>query len=519
MADIKEILSDMTLDEKIGQLCQYNTQEVVESTAGITGIDENLGLTKAQVDSIGSVLNFANAVEMREAQKKHLENDRNKIPMLFMMDVIHGYRTIYPVPLGLGASFDPELAYDCSRVAAKEASAGGVHVTFTPMVDYVRDARWGRVMETCGEDVLLNSRMGAAQVKAFQGDDLKNPENIATCVKHFAAYGGAEAGRDYSRVDISEQALREFYLPAYKACIDAGTTMVMPSFNTINGVPALANKFLMKKILKEEWGFSGVVISDYHAVDDFETHGYTDNRKENAKIVFENGCDIEMCSTVFFNNLKSLVLDGTFTEEDIDKAVLRVLDLKDKLGLFEDPYRGASDKIDADEFLTEENRAVVRRAAEECAVLLKNDGILPLSKDTKKIALIGPLADNKEIIGFWACMGKPEESVTVKEGIKKLLPNAEIEVAKGASYIWGENSTDGFEDAIKAATNADVVIMCVGEPQDYSGEGKSRAHLEMPGAQEKLIKKIREKLGLKFLSFLFQLIRQSFRFYYLQLLQ
>lgn len=492
MANIKEILYKMTLDEKIGQLCQYNTQVVVKSIADITGNDAKLGLSDDQINSIGSVLNFANAVEMRKAQKKHLENDRNRIPMLFMMDVIHGYRTIYPVPLGLGASFDTELVHDCSRVAAKEASAGGVHVTFTPMVDYARDARWGRVMETCSEDVLLNSRMGAAQVKAFQGDDLKNPENIATCVKHFAAYGGAEAGRDYNRVDISEQALREFYLPAYKACIDAGTTMVMPSFNTINGVPALANEFLMKRILKEEWGFEGVVISDYHAVDDFEAHCYTDDRKETAKIVFGNGCDIEMCSNVFFNHLKSLVEDGTFTEEDIDKAVLRVLELKDKLGLFEDPFRCASDKIDADEFLTEENRAVVRRAAEECAVLLKNDGILPLSKDTLKIALIGPLADNKNIIGFWACMGKPEESVTIKEGIEKLLPKAKIKVEKGASYIWGENSKEGFKAAIKAAKGADVVIMCVGEPQDYSGEGKSRAHLEMPGAQEELIKEIRK---------------------------
>ncbi len=492
MANIKEILSNMTLEEKIGQLCQYNTQLVVKSSAEITGNDVKLGLTEEEINSIGSVLNFSNALEMREAQKKHLENDRNKIPMLFMMDVIHGYRTIYPVPLGLGASFDTDLAYDCSRVAAKEASAGGVHVTFTPMVDYVRDARWGRVMETCGEDVLLNSRMGAAQVKAFQGDDLKNPENIATCVKHFAAYGGAEAGRDYNRVDIPEQALREFYLPAYKACIDAGTTMVMPSFNTLNGIPALANEFLMKKILKEEWGFEGVVISDYHAVDDFEAHGYTDDRKETAKVVFQNGCDIEMCSTVFIRNLKTLVEEGTISEEDIDKAVLRVLDLKDKLGLFEDPYRSASQKAEADEFLTEENRCVVRRAAEECAVLLKNDGILPLSKNTKKIALIGPLADNKQIIGFWACMGRPEEAVTVKEGIEKLVPKAKIKFAKGASYIWGENGKEGFKEAIKAAKGADVVIMCVGEPQDYSGEGKSRANLEMPGAQEELIKEIKK---------------------------
>ncbi len=490
MADIKKILKDMTLEEKIGQLVQYNVQLIVKSTAEITGADRDLGLTQDDIKTIGSVLNFANAKEMIAAQKKHLEQDRNKIPMLFMMDVIHGYRTIYPVPLGLGASFDTELVYDCSRVAAKEAAAAGVHVTFTPMVDYVRDARWGRVMETCGEDVLVNSRMGAAQVKAFQGDDLKNFENIATCVKHFAAYGGAEAGRDYNRVDLSEQSLREFYLPAYKACIDAGTTMVMPSFNTVNGIPALANKFLMKQVLKEEWGFEGVVISDYHAVDDFEAHGYTDNRKETAKRVFQNGCDIEMCSNLYINNLKTLAEEGEISEAEIDSAVLRVLELKERLGLFEAPYRGASEEAEQELFLSDEHRAVVRRAAEECAVLLKNDGILPLSKETKEIALIGPLADNGGIIGFWACQGRDDDTITVKKGIEKLIPNAKIKYAKGASYIWGENGTEGFCEAIEAAKSADVVIMCVGEPQDYSGEGKSRAHLEMPGAQEALIKEI-----------------------------
>ncbi|MDO4618414.1 MAG: glycoside hydrolase family 3 N-terminal domain-containing protein [Clostridia bacterium] len=490
MANIKEILSKMTLQEKIGQLAQYNTQLVVQSAAEITGADRDLGLTPDEINSIGSVLNFTGAKEMIEAQKVHLENDPNKIPMLFMMDVIHGYRTIYPVPLGLGASFDENLVYDCSRVAAKEAAASGVHVTFTPMVDYVRDARWGRVMETCGEDVLVNSRMGAAQVKAFQGDDLKDFENLATCVKHFAAYGGAEAGRDYNRVDIPEQSLREFYLPAYKACIDAGTTMVMPSFNTLNGIPALANEFLMKQILKDEWGFDGVVISDYHAVDDFDAHGYTDNRKETAKVVFKNGCDIEMCSNLFVRHLKTLVEEGEVSVEEIDAAVLRVLDLKNKLGLFENPYRGASEEKEQEVFLTDEHRAVVRRAAEDSAVLLKNDGILPISKNTKKIALIGPLADNGGIIGFWACMGRDDESVTVRKGIENLVPNAEIKYAKGASYIWGENSEEGFQEAIEIAKDADVVIMAVGEPQDYSGEGKSRAHLEMPGAQEALIKEI-----------------------------
>lgn len=490
MADVKKILSKMTVDEKIGQLVQVNANLYIDTDANITGEKTALGLNDDNLQSMGHILNFASPVEMRKIQKKHLEEDRNKIPMLFMMDVIHGFRTIYPVPLALGCSFNPGMVAECSRMAVREAVAGGVQVTFTPMVDYVRDARWGRVMESCGEDAYLNGVMGATQVKAFQGDDLKNENNIAACVKHFAAYGGAEAGRDYNTVELSEHTLREHYLPAYKACIDAGVEMLMPSFNTLNGVPATANKWLMKDILKNEWNFDGIVISDYGAVKEFIDHGIADNEKECAKRAFENGCDIEMCSSTYFHHLKELIEKNVFSEEQLDKAVLKILDLKNRLGMFENPYRGASETEESDKWLTKENRDIVRRMAEESAVLLKNDGILPFSKNTKKIALIGPFADNNKIIGFWSCNGKNEDSVTVKEGITKLLPNADVICVKGCGDEWDDTDKSGFGDAVKAAQNADAVVLCLGEPQDYSGEGNSRVDISIHKIQLELAKEI-----------------------------
>jgi len=490
MADIKKILSEMTLDEKIGHLMQLNGIQILESEAEITGPDMKIETKDDYTKVLGSVLNFANASEAKMLQEAHLEGDPHKIPMLLMMDVIHGYRTIYPVPLGLGASFDPDLVYECTRVASKEASAAGVHVTFTPMVDYVRDARWGRVMESCGEEPLLNGIMGAVQVKAFHGDGIDKPGNLATCVKHFAAYGGAEAGRDYAQVELSEHTLREFYLPAYKACIDAGVDMLMPSFNSLNGVPSTANSWLMKKILKDEWKFEGVVISDYSAIEELIKHGVAADYKEAAKLAFENGCDIEMCSTAYYQHLKELILEGVFTEEQLDEAVLRILDLKNKMGLFEDPHHGASTEAENEAMLLPESRETVRKAAEQCAVLLKNEGILPLSDKTKKIAVIGPLADNHEILGFWSCHGVDDESVTVKEGIERLLPDAEIVAYEGCSYLHGTTDRSGFSEAVRAAGNADAVILCLGEPQYYSGESNCRTDITLPGVQLELAKEV-----------------------------
>lgn len=490
MTDIKKILSEMTLDEKVGHLMQLNGIQILASEAAITGPDMKMETKDDYTKVLGSVLNFANADEARKLQDAHLEGDPHKIPMLLMMDVIHGYRTIYPIPLALGSSFDPQLVYDCTRVASKEASAAGIHVTFTPMVDYVRDARWGRVMESCGEEPLLNGIMGATQVKAFHGDGINKPGNIATCVKHYAAYGAAEAGRDYCQVELSEHTLREFYLPAYKDCIDAGVDMLMPSFNSVNGVPSTANEWLMQKILKDEWKFEGIVISDYSAVKELVDHGVAADMKEAAKLAFENGCDIEMCSTAYYQHLKELINEGVFTEAQLDEAVLKILKLKNELGLFEDPYHGASIEAEKEACADPAHRETVRKAAEQCAVLLKNDGILPLSEDLKKIAVIGPLADNHGILGFWSCHGVDAESVTVKQGIENLLPDAEIIYAEGCSNLHGTTDKSGFEAAIKAAKAADAVVLCIGEPQDYSGESNCRADIGLTGVQLELAEEV-----------------------------
>lgn len=484
--NIKKLISQMTLEEKVGQLIQLNANYFAESAAEVTGPLAELGIDERFIPFLGSTLNFKTADEMIKIQSKHMETDRNKIPLLFMMDVIHGFRTNYPIPLGMGASFDPELVKECSEMAAREASAGGVQVTFTPMVDYVRDARWGRVMETCGEDPYLNSVMGAAQVEAFQGEDLSDYDHLAACVKHFAAYGGAEAGRDYNTVEISERLLRECYLPAYKACIDAGVKMLMPSFNSLGGVPSVANEWLMKKVLKEEWGFDGIVISDYKAIAELETHGITNDVKQAARMAFECGCDIEMMSASYYKYLVELVKEGIIAESAIDAAVERILNLKKDLGLFENPYRGASPEKEKAVALTPAHRALARRAAEDCAVLLKNDGTLPFAMSTKKIALIGPFASSREIKGSWACHGSEEECISIEAGVRALLPDAEIIVAEGCFAKYDERSTFGFDAAIEAAKNADAVLLCLGEPQCYSGEGNSRVDICLPGVQNEL---------------------------------
>ena len=490
MADIQKLLSQMTLEEKIGQLVQYNANVFMDTSAGITGPMQQFGLTEEDLGRLGSVLNFASAEEMKQMQQIHLTGDRHKIPMLFMMDVIHGYRTIFPIPLGLGCSFDPALAEACSRMAAKEAAASGVQVTFTPMVDYCREPRWGRVMETCGEDPLLAGDLGAAQVRGFQGDDLSQPDSLAACVKHFAGYGGVEAGRDYNLVERSERELREFFLPAYKSCIDAGVAMLMPSFNSLNGIPSVANPWLMKKILKDEWNFRGVVISDYNALGELLVHGIAADEKQAARLAFQNGCDIEMCSSSYLHHLKELVEEGVFSEAQIDEAVTRVLELKDRLGLFRDPWHGADQEKAEALYLCPAHRKIAREAAEQSAVLLKNNGLLPLSEKLSRVAVIGPFADEHGINGFWSCCGRDEDTVTVAQGIRKLLPQAEVTVVPGCGCQWDDRDTSGFPAAMEAAKNAQAVILCLGEPQTYSGEGNCRADIRLPGMQMELARAV-----------------------------
>ncbi len=474
----------MTFEEKVGQLMQFNGGMFMQSKAEVTGPLTNMGLPENTLDYVGSVLNFDGAGMMTEIQKRHLASDRLKIPMLFMMDVIHGYKTIFPIPLSFAASFDPEMVAKCMRMMAKEAAAGGVHATFSPMADLVRDNRWGRVMESCGEDPHLNSVMCEAQVKAIQGDDLKAHNNIAACVKHIAAYGGAESGKDYNQVEISERLLREYYFPAYKACVDAGVRMLMPSFNNLNGVPSTANSWLMKDIVRGEWEFDGVVITDYQAISELVTHGIAEDQKDATEIGFNNFNDIEMVSTCYFKHLRALAEEGKIKEEDIDRAVERVLQLKADLGLFDDPFRGTTDENERATCLTAEHREIARSCAEQSAILLKNDGVLPFSENVKRVAVIGPYANDGQIIGGWSCAGSPSDAVTAENGVKALLGNAEVISLHGCDFDSEDRS--GFAEAIAAAKQADAVILCLGEPRDYSAEAESRASTDLPGVQNEL---------------------------------
>ena len=438
----------------------------------------------------GSVLTFENASQARALQEKHLAADPHRIPLLLMMDVIHGLRTIYPIPLAIGCSFDDALMEACARVAVREASACGVHVTFNPMVDTARDPRWGRIMETCSEEPLINCRMGAAFVRTAQGDDLSRPENIACCVKHYAAYGAAEAGRDYNTVELSERILRESYLPAYKACLDAGARLIMPSFNSLNGIPSVANKWLMNRILREEWGFDGVVVSDYCATAELVAHGVAETLKDAVQLSMEAGCDVDMVDCAYYSHLADLVREGRVPERLVDEAVLRVLRLKNELGLFENPFHGADEEKEKAVCLCPEHRAVARTAAEESAVLLKNEGILPLPPQAGKVALLGPFADEKHLTGFWSGFNSWKDVVTLPEGLLALKPDLDLRIEKGCSAEIGDSGAGGIEAAVQAAREADYVILTLGEPEHDSGEGRSRADLGLPGMQMELARRV-----------------------------
>lgn len=484
--DVKKLLTKMTLNQKLAQLSQYNAVCLhIGSSGEVTGPAQELKLSKEQVATVGSVLNFVGANEMIDIQKEHLENDPNKIPMLFMQDVVHGYKTIYPIPLALGASFDTDLAEKCCEMASEEMSAGGVHVTFAPMVDLVRDPRWGRCMESTGEDPYLNCEMSRAMVRGFQKSG-----KVAACVKHLAAYGQAEAGRDYNTTDMSERSLRDFYLPAYKAAVDQGVEIVMTSFNILNGVPSSGNKRLVKDILRDEWGFDKIVISDYNAFREMQTHGFCETEKDCAERAIAATSDIEMMSACYLQNIPTLIAEGKVTEKQIDEAVLRVLELKEKLGLLDNPYLYADAKKEEAICLNKDFREIARIAAEKSAVLLKNENVLPFDKNTvKKIAVIGPFAD-KVMLGNWSCHGKEDDGVSVLQGVKTLLNNAEIICVQGCGEKLNETDVREISKAADIAKSSDAVILCVGEASLMSGESMSRAVLRLSPAQQTLIREV-----------------------------
>ena len=506
------LLEDMSLQEKIDQLLQLTADFYGKTDRDVvTGPASELGISMEDIDLAGSVLNGTGAKALMQIQDAYMDRHPHHIPLLFMMDVIHGYRTIFPAPIAQGASFDPEMSKRAASVAAREASAAGIHVVFSPMVDLVRDPRWGRVMESTGEDPYLNSRFAAAQIHGFQGDDMKEDGKVCGCIKHFAGYGGAEAGREYNTVQISEHTFREYYLPSYEAGIKAGAGMVMTSFNTVNDIPATINQKLMRQMLREEMGFDGVLISDYAAILETVAHGASSDKKDAAHKALLAGVDIDMVTGCYAGELATLVKEGTIPESLIDESVLRILQLKNQLGLFEHPHKDADPEKEARYILCPEHRALAREAAAASCVLLKNDKVLPI-RPSQKVAFIGPYIDNYEICSSWAVTGHPEDSVTIRQAAKELLPDSDLTFCHGTSLLPRDHVFAGFAepnraeefyadvfadpekalaDAVAAAKAADVVILCLGEHYLQTGEATSRTELSLPENQMELFYAVR----------------------------
>ena len=487
---LKNLLDQMTLEEKVGQLVQLATPffKGASDRGEITGPMVHMNIDEEDIKRTGSVLGASGAKETINIQKVHMEENRLGIPLLFMSDIVHGFKTIFPVPLAIGCSWDLDLAEKSASIAAREAAVAGVHVTFAPMVDLSREPRWGRVMEGTGEDTFLNSQFARSFVRGFQGDLENDPHKVASCVKHFAAYGAPEGGRDYNTVDMSEWMLRESYLPAYKAALDEGAQMVMTAFNIINGMPSTGNEPLMRGLLRDEWNFDGVLISDWGAVKELIPHGVAGNEKQAAEKAMKAGVDIEMMTSCYVNHVEGLIEEGTLEENILDEAVLRILQLKQRLGLFDNPYRGASEKEEETYILSTGNRKASRELASKSIVLLKNEEILPLQKD-QKVALIGPFADNTDILGPWSWGGSAEDTVTVASGFSQYLNENQLLTSAGCDIETGTN--EQLEAALQKAQQAEVIVVAIGEHSDMSGEAGCRADIRIPEVQLELLKKIK----------------------------
>lgn len=474
-AKINSLLTKMTLQEKIGQMNQlneWNNSAEMEQTI--------------RSGSVGSFLNTVDAKRSNELQRIAVEETRLGIPLIFARDVIHGFKTIFPIPLGQAATWNPQLAENGARVAAMEASAAGIKWTFAPMIDITRDPRWGRIAESCGEDTYLTSVFGAAMVKGFQGDNLSAPTSIAACAKHFAGYGATESGKDYNTTWIPEVQLRDVYLPSFKAASEAGVASFMCSFNDINGIPSSANVHLNKDILRKEWGYNGVLVSDWGSIQQMISHGVCTDLKNAAKMGVEAGVDVDMMSFAYTNHLESLVKSGEVSIKTVNAIVRNILRLKMRLGLFENPYVKEQNPMP---YYTQESLQKAKQAAIEGAILLKNDNnLLPLTTATKKLAIIGPLSDSQaDQLGTWCFDAEPEHSVTPLKAIQQLVGNeVSIIAEKGLTYSRDKNQ-QGIEKAVDAAKSADVVLVFVGEEAIISGEARCRADINLPGAQSELI--------------------------------
>lgn len=487
---VNDLLKKMTIEEKIGQLNQYTGDN--QATGPIT-INPN---KQAEIKQglIGSMLNIIGTKYTRQYQELAMQS-RLKIPLLFGQDVIHGYKTTFPLPLAEAASWDLQAIELAARVAAEEASANGIHWTFAPMVDISRDPRWGRVMEGAGEDTYLGSKIAYARVKGFQGNKLGDLNSVMACVKHFAAYGAGVGGRDYNSVDMSERMLLETYLPPFKAALDAGAATFMNSFNDLNGIPATGNAHLQRDILKGKWNFQGFVVSDWGSIGEMVAHGYSKDLKEAAYSAITAGSDMDMESNAYRYNLAQLVKEGRVSIDLVDDAVKRILRKKFELGLFDDPYRYSDDKRAEKVLANPANRKAALEVAQKSIVLLKNENqTLPISKSVKTIAFIGPMVkEYKANMGFWSVelpdVNYDKWVVSQWDGLQnKVGKNTKLLYAKGCD-ITGDNK-DGFAEAVETAKQADVVILSIGERHDMSGEAKSRSNINLPGVQEDLVKAI-----------------------------
>ena len=486
---VSDLLSKMTLEEKVGQLVQYSG---FEYATGPQNSNSANVLNEIKQGKVGSMLNVSGAAETRKFQELALRS-RLKIPLLFGQDVIHGYRTTFPVNLGQAASWDLKLIEKSERIAATEASSYGIHWTFAPMVDIARDPRWGRVMEGSGEDTYLGTQIGLARIRGFQGKGLGNLDAIMACAKHFVAYGAAVGGRDYNSVDMSLRQLNETYLPPFKAAAEAGVATFMNSFNDINGIPATANRYILRDLLKGKWNYRGFVVSDWGSIGEMVPHGYAQDNKEAAEKAILAGSDMDMESRAYMAELPKLVKEGKVNPTLIDDAARRILVKKFEMGLFDDPYRFSSEKRQQEQTDNQENRKFGREFGSKSMVLLKNqNNLLPLSRAIKTVALIGPFG--KETFanhGFWSVAFKDDNQriITQFDGIKNQLDkNSTLLYAKGANVDDQDKSM--FAEAVETAKKADVVIMTLGEGHAMSGEAKSRSNLHFSGVQEELLKEI-----------------------------
>jgi beta-glucosidase len=478
---IEALLGRMTLEEKIGQMTLVSAGQAVTGPGGPVDY-----LQAIRTGGVGTVSNLWGPAQTREVQRIALEETRLGIPLLFVMDVIHGHRTVFPLPLAEVGAFDPALWRRTARVAAKEAAADGLAMTYAPMLDVARDPRWGRIAESPGEDPWLAARFAEAKVEGFQGDDLAAADSLGATAKHLAAYGAATAGRDYATVDISDRTLHEIYLPPFRAAVAAGVAAIMPAFHDLAGVPMTANAAVLRALVRERWGFEGVIVSDYGAIAELMVHGVAADLAEAAALALQAGIDIDLMGNAYARGLPGALERGHVTMADIDTAVRRILALKAALGLFDDPHRRGRQLSPAE---LGAHREVAREAARRAIVLLTNRGVLPLAARGGAIAVLGPLADARaDMLGPWAAGGRAEDMVTLLEGLREAFPEREVRHAPGVGI--GGDDAGGIRAALDLAATAEVVVLCLGEARAMSGEAASRGRPDLPGRQPELVRAV-----------------------------